>query len=202
MSTSLLPPAFTFSSLLPYGWLLAAAAPILIHLWSRRNYREMPWAAMEYLLAALHRQTRRLQLEQWLLLAIRTLLIVLLVLAVLQPPLLEHAGLALGTGGQTHRVLVIDGSYSMAYRSGDKSLFDRAKELAARIIKDSPQGDAFTLVLMAAPPRVVVGTPAFEAAPCAKKSTTSSRSIPAPICRPPSSPSDALWTRPRTTTRD
>ena len=38
------------------GWLAAAAAPILIHLWSRRKYREMSWAAMEYLVAAAKRQ--------------------------------------------------------------------------------------------------------------------------------------------------
>ena len=33
-------------------WLAAAAAPLLIHLLSRRRYREVSWAAMEYLLAA------------------------------------------------------------------------------------------------------------------------------------------------------
>jgi hypothetical protein len=97
-------------------------------------------------------------------LALRTLLIVLVVLALIPLPFLASGGLAFSRGGATHRVLVIDGSYSMAYRTGDKSLFDRAKELAARIVKESPPGDAFTLVLMAAPPRVVVGTPAFEPA--------------------------------------
>ncbi len=60
-------------------------------------------------------------------------------------------------------MLVIDGSYSMAYRPGDKSLFARAKELAARIVAASPRGDAFSLVLMASPPRVVLGPPTFEA---------------------------------------
>ena len=61
-------------------------------------------------------------------------------------------------------MLVIDGSYSMAYRPTDKSLFARAKELAARIVAESPRGDAFSLVLMASPPRVVLGPPAFEPA--------------------------------------
>ena len=41
------------------AWLAAAAVPILIHLWSRRRYREMYWAAMEYLLAAVRRSRRR-----------------------------------------------------------------------------------------------------------------------------------------------
>ena len=104
----------------------------------------------------MRRKARRLRFEHWLLLAIRTLLIVLVVLAVAEPSW-ETTGAVLSRGGQTHRTLVIDGSYSMGYRPADKSRFDEAKQLARRIIEESPQGDAFTLVLMSAPPRVVVG---------------------------------------------
>ena len=73
-----LPPLFAFGFANPamLGWLAAAAAPILIHLWSRRKRREMAWAAMAYLLAAVERRQRRLRIEQWLLVALRTALIV------------------------------------------------------------------------------------------------------------------------------
>jgi hypothetical protein len=155
--------AFGWVSLPMLGWLGAAAAPILIHLWSRRKYREMSFAAMEYLLAAVRRQTRRLLFEQWLLLAVRTLLVVLVVLAVAEP-YVERAGMAFTPGGHVHRVLVFDGSYSMAYKPADKTRFDHAKELARRIVNDSPQGDAFTLLLMSSTPRVIVGTAALEPA--------------------------------------
>jgi hypothetical protein len=158
-STPLL--AFGIANLPMLGWLAVAAAPILIHLWSRRRYRETSWAAMEYLLAAARRQSSRLRIEQWLLLTIRTLLIVLVVLAVAEP-YSQRAGLALAAGGHAHRVLVLDGSYSMGYRPTDKTRFERAKELARQIVEESPQGDAFTLVLMSSPPRVVVGRPALE----------------------------------------
>ncbi len=153
--------AFGIAHLPMLGWLAAAAAPILIHLWSRRKYREMSWAAMEYLLVAVKRQTRRIRFEQWLLLAVRTLLVVLLVLAVAEP-YWERAGFALTSAGRTHRVLVVDASYSMAYKPADKNRFDRAKQLARQIVEQSRQGDAFTLVLMARPPCVVVGTPSME----------------------------------------
>lgn len=143
------------------GWLAAAAAPLIIHLLSKRKYRRVPWAAMQYLLAAVRKNSRRILIEQWLLLALRTLLIILLVVAVAEP-VVEHAGLQLGSNQRTHKVLVVDGSYSMAYKPSDKTRFDRAKELAARIIDESRQGDGFTLVLLSSPPRVVVGTPAFE----------------------------------------
>ena len=69
-----------------HAWLArAAAAPLLIHLWSRQQYREAPWAAMQFLLAAMRKNSRRLQLQQWLLIAIRTLIIILVVLAVAEP---------------------------------------------------------------------------------------------------------------------
>ncbi len=143
------------------GWLAAAAAPILIHLWSRRKYREMSWAAMEYLVAAMRRQSRRIRFEQWLLLLIRTLVIALVVLAVAEP-FLERIGFVPTIGGRVHRVLVLDGSYSMAYQVEGQTRFERAKLLATQIVQQGRQGDAFTLVLMSDPPKVIVGTPALE----------------------------------------
>ena len=154
--------AFGITNLAMLGWLAVAAAPILIHLWSRRRYREMSWAAMEFLLAALRQSRRRLRFEQWLLLLIRTLIVVLVVLAVAEP-YLQQGILAFTPGGaRTHRVLVIDGSYSMAYRPTDKSRFEQAKDVARQIVHESPRGDGFSLVLMSDPPRAVVGTPALE----------------------------------------
>ncbi len=143
------------------GWLAAAALPLMIHLWNRRQHREIPWAAAEFLLAALRKNARRLRLEQWLLLAIRTLLILFIVLAVAQP-YMEQLGLIAPAVGRTHKVLVIDGTFSMGYKPGDRSRFQRAKQLATQVVEESPQGDAFTLVVLGKPPRVVVGTPALE----------------------------------------
>jgi hypothetical protein len=153
--------AFGFTSLPMLGWLAAAAAPILIHLWSRRRYREMSWAAMEYLLAAIQRHTRRLLFEQWLLLLLRTLLVVLLALAV-AGPYWEGATSIFTADGKTHRILVIDASFSMAYKPTEQSRFDRAKEIARQMIEDSRQGDGFSLVLLASPPKVLVAAPAVE----------------------------------------
>ena len=154
--------AFGFVNLPLLGWLAAAAAPVVIHLWMRRKYRETSWAAMEYLLAAVRRQSRRLHFEQWLLLAVRTMLIVLVVLAIAEP-YLDRPLLRLASGGRTHRVLVLDGSFSMAYQPADQTRFARAKELAREIVESAPAGDAFTLLLMTSPPQVVVGTPALAA---------------------------------------
>jgi hypothetical protein len=49
----------------------------MIHWWSRRRFQETSWAAMEFLLAALRKNARRLRLEQWLLLAVRMAILAL-----------------------------------------------------------------------------------------------------------------------------
>jgi Aerotolerance regulator N-terminal/von Willebrand factor type A domain len=144
-------------------WGLAAALPVLIHLWSRRRYQQVPWAAMEFVLAAMRRNARRIQLEQWLLLAVRTLIVILFALALADPALSLLSSWTAGpSGGQSHILLVVDGSYSMDYRKGEKSLFDAAKEMAGQMISQGRQGDGYTLVLMGEPPRTIIGEPAFD----------------------------------------
>jgi hypothetical protein len=145
------------------AWGAAAALPILIHLWSRRKYREESWAAMTFLLAALRKNARRIQLEQWILLAVRTAILILFALALADPKSsLFSAWAGPKSGGQTHFVLVLHGSYSMDYRADDRSRFDAAKELAKQLVAGAQQGDGFTLLLMAEPPRVVIGQPGFD----------------------------------------
>lgn len=156
--------AFGFESLPMLGWLAAAAAPWLIHLLTRGKYRETPWAAMDFLLAAVKRRSRRIRLEQLLLSLLRTLVIVVVVVAVAEP-YVEHAGAVFSPGGGTHRVLVIDSSYSMGFKPSDRSRFEQAKQWAAEIVRRSTPGDGFTLVQMADPPRAVVTTLALEAEP-------------------------------------
>ncbi len=153
--------AFGFGNLAMLGWLAAAGVPLVIHLWNRRRYREVPWAAMQFLLAAMRKNSRRMQLEEWILLAIRMGILALLALAVAEP-FLQQSGSPWLSGQPVHRVLVVDGSYSMSYRPGDQDRFSQARAIAARIVEDSPQGDAFSLVLMAEPPRVVIGNPGFD----------------------------------------
>ncbi|MBN2023054.1 MAG: VWA domain-containing protein [Pirellulales bacterium] len=154
--------ALGITNLAMLGWLAAAAIPVVIHLLSRRRYREMPWAAVEHLLAALRASRRRIRFEQWLLLVVRMLIVVLIVLAVAEPHGRGGGFLSAPAGARTHRVIVLDGSYSMAFKPGETSRFDQAKALARRIVEDSPRGDAFSLVLMTEPARAVVAAPALE----------------------------------------
>ncbi len=147
--------------------LAAAGVPVLIHLLNRRRFKEVSWAAMRFLLAAVRKNRRRVRIEQWLLLAIRTLVVILVVTAMAKP-FLETFG-AVIAGRRTHRVLVLDDSLSMGYTSGESSRFDQAKALATQLVKDSRQGDAVSLILMGDPPKVVIGEPSSNLAEVRKE---------------------------------
>lgn len=153
---------FQFTSLAMLGWLAAAAAPILIHLFTRKRFRKVTWAAMEYLLAAMKKNRRRIQLEQWVLLAIRTMLLVLLALALADPILSRSNILSFGgTTIPTHHIFVLDATYSMDVRRDGITRFEAARQAIRKVASDAPQGDGFSLVLVADPPRVIIGEPAF-----------------------------------------
>ena len=160
MTSSILWGALGFANVpLLYG-LGAAAVPVVIHLLNRRKFKEVSWAAMQFLLAAVRKNRRRMRVEQWLLLAIRTLVVILVVTAMAKP-FLEAFG-AVITGRRTHRVLVIDNSLSMGYTSAESSRFDQAKSLAGQLVKDSRSGDALSVILMGTPLKVVIGEPSYN----------------------------------------
>ncbi|MCA9241896.1 MAG: BatA domain-containing protein, partial [Planctomycetales bacterium] len=157
-----IPLAFGFANLAILGWLAAAAAPLLIHLWMRRVRKETRWAAVQFLQAAIKRHARRLQLQQWILLAIRTAILLLVVLAAMKP-LVDSLGVV-GAGVRTHRLIVIDASLSMGAESADGRLIDRAKQLAAQLVDQSNSGDVFSVYLLSAPPQAALAQPTSDRA--------------------------------------
>ena len=146
------------------NWAMASVAaglisiPIIIHLLNRRRFKTVTWAAMEFLLRAMRKNRRRLEFEQWLLLATRCLLVFLLGLALARPMGCEKSSLAGRIAGRTGlNVIVLDNSYSMAYeadRPGAKSHLDQAKKIARGLIDQfSPGGESVVLITAAAPVR-------------------------------------------------
>ena len=65
--------------------LTAVAVPILIHLLRRGRAKAVDWGAMRFLLASLALRNRRIMLEEFVVLAVRCLLLALLALAVARP---------------------------------------------------------------------------------------------------------------------
>lgn len=131
-------------------WMLwglgAASVPILIHLFARRRYRTVRWAAMEFLRLAHRKNQRRLRLENLLLLLIRTALIVLLVMALARPFVSGQVAKAVAPQA-THTTVILDNSYSMDRNEGVTTPFARAVAEATKIASTLSAEDTFTLYL-------------------------------------------------------
>ena len=136
------------------------AAPILIHLLSRRRFRTVDWAAMEFLLDAERRNRRRIRLEHLLLLLMRCLIVLLIALLVARV-FLEPSGLAarVTEGGRVEHLVLLDDSPSMEARAGAGTVFDAAKDGLAAFIRQTARrrpGDALTLLTTSRPERPVL----------------------------------------------
>jgi hypothetical protein len=145
------------------SWPMAGVAaglisiPIIIHILNRRRFKTVTWAAMEFLMRAMRKNRRRLEFEQWLLLATRCLLVFLLGMALARPLGCEQSSLARVAGRTGLNVIVIDNSYSMAYqadRPGAKTHLDQAKRIAEGLINQfTPGGESVVLITAGGPVR-------------------------------------------------
>jgi hypothetical protein len=158
-------------SLITPGFLIAgvllASVPIIIHILNRRRFKVVRWAAMEYLLAAMRKNRRRLRFEQWILLATRCLVLALLGLALARPLACSQTNLA-AAGAQRSglHVIVIDNSYSMGYeahRPDARTHLQQAKLLAKQLIDRLSSGGESVVILTAAnPASAVISQPSYD----------------------------------------
>jgi hypothetical protein len=157
---SLLSPAFAIAGL------ALAGVPILIHLLNRRRYKTVEWAAMDFLLRAMRKNRRRVQFEQWLLLAVRCLVLAFLGFA-LARPLGCDSNSAAAFGGRTSlNVFVIDNACSMSYlagRAGGKTHLDQAKFVAGQMIDQLSSGGESVVIITAGKPATgVIAKPTYD----------------------------------------
>jgi hypothetical protein len=99
-------------------WGLALAAiPVIIHLIHQRRFRTVNWGAMYFLRKAKQNARGMARLKQWLILAMRTLAILALALAVSRPLAGGWMGQA-GAGNLPMAIVLLDRSPSMEHRVG------------------------------------------------------------------------------------
>ncbi len=124
----------------------AAAVPIVIHLLNRRRVRPLRWAAMTWLLAALKKHQKRLRMENWLVLALRVAALLLLGLGLSRVVLSDSALVALAKPKRSV-VLLLDTSYSTGARDGARSVSDRVREEADRVLTGLGAEDTVCVVV-------------------------------------------------------
>ncbi len=144
------------------GALSLIAIPILIHLMRRKRIRVIPWAAWEFLLQSRRKNRRRLRIEQLILLILRILIVCLVVLAFTRP-LLQTRGLPIvAEDARVHAMIVLDNSFSMGYKNGNLSDFDKGKKVAEDILgRALKQGDSVQIVLLSNHPSALIQEPTY-----------------------------------------
>lgn len=138
----------------------AAAIPILIHLFTKRRPREVQFSSLEFLTEVHQSEIRRLKLKQWLLLALRTLAIAALAIAMARPAVKG------GTGGSASSSLValVDVSGSMGAPGADgRPLAAAARRAVEDLLATLGPGDELLLVPYDRAPRPVSEKPLGDA---------------------------------------
>jgi hypothetical protein len=140
--------------------LAAISIPIIIHLLNQFQVKEVTWAAMRFLQESIEKNTRRLQLEDLLLLLLRCLLVALLIFVLSRPTWMsgEHT-----TGAhQVTAVLILDDSYSMGLTNGITTSFQRGQTAAEQILAAFPTGSSSALFFAADNVQPVIAQPTYD----------------------------------------
>ncbi len=130
--------------------LLLAAIPVILHLIARREPPTVVFPATRYLADATRLHQRRLQLQHFLLLLLRTLLIVALVLAAAGP---SWPTAGLGTHAPTAAVLIVDNSLSSGAVAAGVPVLDGLKQAARAVLDRATPDDRIWLLTADGIPR-------------------------------------------------
>ncbi len=135
--------------------LIAAAIPILLHLLTKSRAKTIDFSTLHFLKELQRQKIRKVKLRQLLLLILRTLIIVLLVLAFARPTARRAIyGGQRATAAQSSMAIVLDNSLSMAREAEGSRLFDRAVDRAEEIADLLTHGGEAFVLLAESPPRL------------------------------------------------
>jgi len=126
---------------------IAAGIPILIHLLTRWRRLPVQWGAMRFLLEVYRRHRTRLRLEQWILLATRCSMLIVLGLALAGPhcAVTGVGGGFLSGGSGREFCVILDDSLSSRVREGGARRFDQLRRLAVELLSTVSPNDRVTI---------------------------------------------------------
>ncbi len=107
--------------------LLAASIPIIIHLYSLRQTKEIEFSSLKYIRELEYETIRRLKIRQWLLVLLRMLIIICLILMVARPVLKGFIPSWIAGKKESRVVVILDNSASMTMLSDGESLLEIGK---------------------------------------------------------------------------
>ncbi len=137
---------------------IAAGLPVLVHFLTRPRPRVMPLSTLRFVQDAVRQRRARHRLRDFLILALRTLAVLLLALAVARPLSGSRAPSEEEELGDVVRIVILDVSQSMAADAGRVKAFERARPIAAGHL-DYRAGLKVNLIFAGAKPLAVFGQP-------------------------------------------
>jgi uncharacterized membrane protein len=132
--------------------LLAASIPILIHLLNLRKLKKIDFSTLQFLKELQKNKIRKIKLKQWLLLALRVLIILCIVTAFARPTLV---GVSIGgttSAAKTTAVFILDDTFSMSVIDQNGSYFNQVKEAIKELLNQFEEGDEVGLILVSHQP--------------------------------------------------
>ena len=141
-----------------HPWMLAGLAaaglPALIHFLTRARPRRIAFPPYQFLLESCAGEQSLHRLRTWLILAIRTLAIIVLALLFARPFLRPNGAAAAATGQRI--VIIIDASLSMRAVAEGATLFARAQAEAADVLRGLDSGAQAGVILEGLKPRALL----------------------------------------------
>lgn len=128
--------------------LLAASIPVIIHLFNLRKLKKIEFSTLAFLKELQKNKIRKIKLKQWILLALRVLIILFIVMAFARPALQSIQIGGTTSAAKTTAVFVLDDTFSMSVVDQKGSYFNQAKEITNQIISQLQEGDEIGLVLV------------------------------------------------------
>jgi len=128
--------------------LAAATIPIIIHLLNLRKLKKIEFSTLIFLKELQKNKIRRVKLKQWLLLALRVLIILLIVTAFARPTL---EGVSIGgttSAAKTTALFVLDDSFSMSVVDQNGSYINQAVQTIKELLSNLEEGDEAGLILI------------------------------------------------------
>ncbi|HID05832.1 MAG TPA: VWA domain-containing protein, partial [Armatimonadetes bacterium] len=133
--------------------IVAGALPIVIHLLAQRRRQRIQFPTLRFLEAAAIEAHGHKRLREWLIVALRALALLMFFIALSRP--IAMVGWMPTLLRDTAIIIVLDDSYSMSFRDGDESRFQRALN-ASRVLLRQWQYALIGLIYASTPERLRV----------------------------------------------
>jgi hypothetical protein len=126
--------------------LVAGAIPVIIHLLNRRRIRRVLFSSLEFLDEVSRRRMRKINLRRIIILVLRTLAVLLLVMAFARPTL-RNAAFFIPGKAPKNVVVCMDVSYSMGVDHERGTAFTLGQDVARQVVDEAGKDDVINLVL-------------------------------------------------------